>query len=53
MLAQELADVLADEKIKNNIDIFNAPLPKEWINEAISLTQSVSIRRRKLPPEQV
>jgi len=53
MLEQELTSVFSEPIIRENSHVFNAPLPTEFIEQAISLTQSVSIRRRKLPPEQV
>ncbi|MCW8107100.1 IS4 family transposase [Alteromonas ponticola] len=53
MLIQELTSIFEEDKVRENIDVFNAPLPTEFIEQAISLTSSVSVRRRKLPPEQV
>ena len=53
MLSQELATVFSEAKLNEHVNVFNAPLPIEWLEEAISLGDSVSIRRRKLPPEQV
>jgi hypothetical protein len=53
MLAQDLATVFSEECLHNNINVFNAPLPTEWLEQALSLSDNVSIRRRKLPPQQV
>lgn len=56
MLAQELTTVFTEAKLNEHVNIFNAPLPVEWLDEAIALTaasKTVKVRRRKLPPEQV
>lgn len=53
MLSQELTSVFSEDVIRNRVDVFNAPLPSEYIEQAISLTSSVTVRRRKLPPEQI
>ena len=39
--------------LTEQVNIFNTSLPKEWLEDAFSLTQTASIRRRKLPPEDV
>jgi hypothetical protein len=53
MLAQQLYDLFSEENLQERVAIFNASLPIEWLEEALSLTQNVTLRRRKLPPEQV
>ena len=53
MLSQDLATIFSEENLSAHVNIFNAPLPLEWLDEAIELTDSVTVRRRKLPPEQV
>jgi len=54
MLSDELTyffDECSD--LKDKVDIFNAQLPKEWISEALNATESVTIRRRKIPAEDI
>jgi hypothetical protein len=53
MLAQQLDDLFSEENLQQRVNIFNASLPMEWLEEALSLTETVTLRRRKLPPEQV
>lgn len=53
MLTEQLSDLFSEVNLQQRVDIFNAPLPMEWLDEALSLTESVSVRRRKLPPEQI
>ena len=53
MLAQQLNDLFSEENLQERVAIFNASLPIEWLEEALSLTQTVTLRHRKLPPEQV
>jgi len=47
MLSDECSD------LKDNVDIFNAQLPKEWIDEALNITGSVTVKRRKMPAEDI
>jgi len=42
MLSERLNEVFAKVQVRTNIDIFDAPLPKEWIEQALSLADSVS-----------
>jgi len=54
MLSDELSyffDECSD--LKNKVDIFNTQLPKEWIDEALNVTGSVTVRRRKMPAEDI
>jgi hypothetical protein len=54
MLSDELAyffDECSD--LKDKVDIFNAQLPKEWIDEALNVIGSVTVRRRKMPAEDI
>ena len=53
MLAQQLNDLFSEENLQERVAIFNASLPIEWLEEALSLTQTVTLRHRKLPPKQV
>lgn len=53
MLALQLNDLFSEENLQERVAIFNTSLPIEWLEEAISLTQTVTLRRRKLPPEQI
>lgn len=53
MLEQDLTSVFSEDVIRQNIDVFNAPLPAEYVEQALELNSSVTIRRRKLPPEQI
>ncbi|MEP3351450.1 MAG: IS4 family transposase [Marinomonas sp.] len=53
MLAQDLATVFSEEHLYHNVNVFNAPLPAQWLEQALSLSENVTLRRRKLPPEQV
>lgn len=39
--------------LKDKVNIFNAQLSKEWINEALNATGSVTVRRRKMPAEDI
>jgi hypothetical protein len=53
MLAQQLDDLFSEVNLQERVDVFNASLPMEWLEEALTLTETVTLRRRKLPPEQV
>ena len=53
MLTKQLCDLFSEINLQQRVDIFNAPLPIEWLNDALSLTDTVTVRRRKLPPEQI
>lgn len=53
MLHEELSLVLEQFPLNESLDIFNAPLPKEWLHDALQVTGTASVRRRKLPPESV
>ncbi len=39
--------------LKGKVNIFNAQLSKEWINEALNATGSVTVSRRKMPSEDI
>lgn len=39
--------------ISERVNIFNVDLPKEWVDEACQLTEHVTVRRRKIMPENV
>ncbi|MCP4989518.1 MAG: hypothetical protein GY928_26735 [Colwellia sp.] len=39
--------------LKDKVNIFNAQLSKEWINEALNATGSVTVSRRKMPSEDI
>ncbi|MGR5269960.1 IS4 family transposase [Vibrio astriarenae] len=53
MLFEELAFVREQFPLHDNLHIFNAPLPKQWLKEALELSGSVTLRRRKLPAEDI
>ena len=53
MLTDQLCDLFSEVNLQQRVEIFNAPLPIEWFEQALSLTQTVTVRRRKLPPEQI
>lgn len=53
MLHEELSLVLEQFPVNESLNIFNAPLPKQWLQDALEMTGATSIRRRKLPPESV
>jgi len=53
MLTEQLCDLFSEVNLQQRVDIFNAPLPMEWLEQALSLTETVTLRRRKLPPEQI
>lgn len=53
MLHEELSLVLEQFPLSESLNIFNAPLPKQWLQDALEMTGTTSIRRRKLPPESV
>lgn len=45
MLAQQLNELFSEVNLQEGVNIFNAPLPMEWVEEALSLNQTVTIRR--------
>ena len=54
MLSDELSYFFDECKdLTSKVDIFNTELPKEWIDEALKVTGSVNVRRRKIAAEDI
>lgn len=54
MLQDELSHLFNEcPQLSGQVDVFNCPLPEAWLKDAFELTESVTVRRRKLLPEDI
>lgn len=47
MLAQNLATVLSEEHLHHNVNVFNAPLPTQRLEQVLRLVVGVSLLRQE------